>query len=453
MAGKILVVDDERSMCELLETYLALRDFVPRSVTSAEQAWRILQEEEFDVVLTDIKMPGTTGIQLCEQIAAQWPNIPVVVMTGFGSLETAIAAMRAGAYDFVTKPIELDLLALALTRAWKHHCLQEQVARLSAAVERSHGLGEIIGESPVMQRMFDQLTRVAESDASVLITGESGTGKELVARSLHRRSRRAAGPFIAVNCAALPESLLESELFGHVKGAFTDAKSARQGLFVQATGGTLFLDEVGEIPLTMQVKLLRALEERVIRPVGGNHETAFDVRVLSATNRDLEAAIEEHQFRDDLYYRLNVIQLELPPLRARGIDILLIAQAFLTKFAAQAGKAVVGINESAAEKLMAYTWPGNVRELRNVIERAVALTRYEKITVEDLPAKIIEHRSQQILIAGQDPAELVPLAEIERRYILHVLEACQDNKTNAARLLGLDRKTLYRKLKQYGVED
>jgi two-component system response regulator HydG len=301
--------------------------------------------------------------------------------------------------------------------------------------------------------LYDQLARIADSEASVLITGESGTGKELVAKALHRRSRRADKPFVAVNCAALPDTLLESELFGHAKGAFTDAQAARKGLFVQAEGGTLLFDEIGEMPLAMQAKLLRALEEGKVRPVGGETEVSFDARIIAATNRDLESAVEEGRFREDLFFRVNVIHIELPPLRSRGTDTLLLAQHFLEQFAARSGKEVVGLSKPVAERLLAYTWPGNVRELRNAVERAVALARYDKLAVEDLPEKIRDYQSSQVFVAGTDPAELVPLEEVERRYILHVLDSVDGNKTLAARTLGLDRKTLYRKLQQYGATD
>jgi two-component system response regulator HydG len=280
----------------------------------------------------------------------------------------------------------------------------------------------------------------------VLINGESGTGKELVARALHEKSRRASGPFVAVNCAAMPEALLESELFGHAKGAFTDAKAARSGLFVQAHGGTLFLDEVGEMPLGLQPKLLRALQERVMRPVGGDREVSFDVRLVAATNRDLEGMVEENRFREDLYYRLNVVQMELPPLRSRGGDILLLAQHFIEHFAARADKRVTGLHEAVAERLMSYSWPGNVRELRNCIERAVAVTGAERLTVEDLPEKIRAYRASHVVVASGDPSELTTLEEVERRYILRVMEEVKGNKSLAAQILGLDRKTLYRKL-------
>jgi two-component system response regulator HydG len=448
---RVLIVDDERSMCELIEVDLRMRDFAPVWFTAAEEAFDALCREDYDVVLTDLRMPGMDGIRFCSRIVANRPDVPVVVMTAFGSLETAIAAIRAGAYDFVTKPIEMELLALILRRAVEHRHLQEKIKFLSDTVERTARFEELLGESPGMQKLYDQLSRIADSEASVLIIGESGTGKELVARALHSRSRRRAKPFVAVNCAALPDALLESELFGHVKGAFTDARSDRKGLFVQAEGGTLLLDEIGEMPLPMQPKLLRALEENQVRPVGSEREVPFDARLLATTNRDLETAVEEGRFRQDLFFRINVIQFELPPLRSRGTDALLLSQHFIEAFAKRTGKNVVGMSESVAEKLLAYSWPGNVRELRNVIERAVALTRNDRLTVEDLPEKVRDYRSSQVFIGGHDPSDLVPLEEVERRYILHVLDSANGNRTLAARTLGLDRKTLYRKLSQYGV--
>jgi DNA-binding NtrC family response regulator len=448
---RVLIVDDERSMCELIEVDLRMRDFAPVWFTAADEAFDAICREEYDVVLTDLRMPGMDGIRFCSRIVANRPDVPVVVMTAFGSLETAIAAIRAGAYDFVTKPIEMELLALILRRAVEHRHLQEKIKFLSDTVERTARFEELLGESPGMEKLYDQLSRIADSEASVLIIGESGTGKELVARALHSRSRRRAKPLVAVNCAALPDALLESELFGHVKGAFTDARSDRKGLFVQAEGGTLLLDEIGEMPLSMQPKLLRALEENQVRPVGSEREVSFDARLLATTNRDLETAVEEGRFRQDLFFRINVIQLELLPLRSRGTDALLLSQHFIEAFAKRTGKNVVGMSESVAEKLLAYSWPGNVRELRNVIERAVALTRNDRLTVEDLPEKVRDYRSSQVFIGGHDPSDLVPLEEVQRRYILHVLDSANGNRTLAARTLGLDRKTLYRKLSQYGV--
>ena len=453
MSGRVLLVDDEKELCDLVATGLGKRglDIVTRS--SAEEAFELLLREEFDVVVTDLHMKGMGGLELCERVVSNRRDVPVVVITAFGSLESAVGAIRAGAYDYVTKPFELEALRLTLERALHHRALTVEVGRLRRVVAESRHFEEIIGTSAAMRQIYDLLDRVAETDASVLVTGESGTGKELVARAVHTRSRRKDGPFVAINCAAMPETLLESELFGHTKGAFTDAKAQRNGLFVQATGGTLFLDEVGELPLGLQPKLLRALQERKVRPVGSDAEISFDARVVTATNRDLETAVEERRFRDDLYYRINVVHVALPPLRARGSDLLLLAQHFLEHFSAVFAKAVSGLSPAVAEKLMAYAWPGNVRELANCMERAVALTRFQELVVEDLPEKIRDYRRSDLILTTGDPTDLVSLEEVERRYILRVLEALGGNKTLAAQTLKLDRKTLYRKLKAYGVVD
>lgn len=445
--GTVVIVDDERAMGELLVTDLRLRGYDPVAFTAAAPVLEYVKAHPVDVVLTDVRMPGTGGLELCAQLNAVQPQVPVIVMTAFGSMDTAVAALRSGAYDFLTKPIESDLLAAALERAIKHHRLEDTVRRLSETVDHNRHFGELLGDSPAMQAIYSQLAQLADTDTSVLVTGQSGTGKELIARSIHRRSRRASAPLVAVNCAALPEALLESELFGHTKGAFTDARGERKGLFLEANGGTLFLDEIGELPVTMQVKLLRVLEQRTVRPVGGDREIPIDVRLISATNRDLESAVDEHTFREDLFYRINVIQIELPPLKQRGTDILLIAQYYIQQFADRMQKPVKGLDSAVAERLLNYGWPGNVRELRNVMERAVALTRSDKILVTDLPKKVQESRDSLTMLAGEDPTELVPLEEIERRYIEHVLKATAGNQTQAARILGVDRKTLHRKLK------
>lgn len=446
-AGSILIVDDQQSMCEMLETDLRLRGHQTRWCLSADAALAIIREHDIDVVLTDVRMPGTSGLQLCEELHRTRPDLPVVVMTAFGSLETAVSAMRAGAYDFITKPVELDLLALTIDRAVERKQLGKQVKLLTEQQSPARPFGELLGDSPAMQRIYDQLPRLAASDASVLITGESGTGKELVARWIHDHSPRASQPYVAINCAAMSETLLESELFGHTRGAFTDARQDRKGLFLEAQGGTLLLDEIGDMPSAMQVKLLRALEENRLRPVGSDREIPFDVRVLAATHRDLETAVEDERFRADLFYRINVIQLHLPPLRARGTDVLELAKHFVNHFAAKAGRPIEGFDSAVAERLLAYSWPGNIRELRNVIERAVTLTRHNLLTVEDLPEKVRDHRSSTVYIGGDDPTDLVPMEEIERRYIAHVLKAVDNNQSQAARILGVDRKTLYRKLK------
>ena len=452
MNGRILIVDDDRSMCELLEVDLSRRGFAVACHGSAPEAFAALPREDWEVVLADLNMPGMNGIELGERIVANRADVPVVVMTAFGSLDTAIAALRAGAYDFVTKPFDLDILALALERAARHRALQEKVKALSKAVKPPQPFHELIGDSAPMRELYAKLLRIADTETMVLITGESGTGKEVVARALHDRSPRHNGPFVAINCSAVPETLLESELFGHKRGAFTDAKADRKGLFLQAEGGTLFLDEVGEMPLALQPKLLRALEQRRIRPLGSDAEQNFDARLLAATNRDLEAAVEDGRFREDLFYRLNIIPVEVPPLRARGTDILLLAQHFIEQFAARYGKRVAALSQQGAGKLLGYSWPGNVRELRNAIEHAVALTQYEKLAVEDLPEKIRSYQGSTLLLGGNNPHELLSLEEMERRYILHALQCVGGNRTHAARILGLNRKTLYRKLQQYGVE-
>ena len=445
----VLVVDDDTAFGETLAVGLRRRGCDVAVQTSSGGALDALSTADVDVIVTDIAMRGVTGLELCARVAATRPDIPVIVMTAFGSMEAAVAAIRAGAYDFIAKPVELDALAIAVDRAARHRALGVEVKRLRAEVEGRPESDEVVGQSPAMVAVYDLVERVADSDASVLVTGESGTGKELVARALHRRSRRRAAPFVAVNCAAMPEGLLESELFGHVRGAFTDAKSAKDGLFTQAHGGTIFLDEIGDMPMALQPKLLRALQERTIRPVGARAEVPVDVRVIAATNRDLEAAIEEGSFRGDLFYRINVVQIALPPLRARAGDILPLAQHFVRAYARRADKDVRGISRAAAERLLAYAWPGNVRELQNCVERAVALARFDHISVDDLPEKLRDQRGA-VIVATDDSTELVSMSEIERRYVLRVMEAVGGNKAAAARILGFDRKRLYRLLDRFG---
>lgn len=448
---RILVVEDDEDLRPLIALELKSGDCDVDTCASASEALTALESDRIEVVLTDVQMSGMSGLELCARIVASRPEIPVIVMTVSSRLETAISAIRAGAYDFITKPLNFDVLRIAVARAAQHRQLRAEVRLLRSVVAEGRKFDDLLGNSDAMRQLYPLLEQIANSDASLLITGESGTGKEVVARAVHRRSRRGAGPLISVNCAAIPESLLESELFGHEKGAFTDARSARAGLFVQADRGTLFLDEIGELPIGLQPKLLRALEERKVRPIGGTREVPFDARVIVATNRDLETAIEERTFREDLYYRINVLHVELPPLRARGRDVLLLAQHFIDRFALEVGKPVLGLSSAAAAKLLAYTWPGNVRELRNCMERVVALARREEVSVEDLPEKIREHRSSDFIVSTAEPAELLSMEEVERRYILRVLDALGGNKRQAAKVLGFDRRTLYRKLEKYGV--
>jgi two-component system response regulator AtoC len=451
--GRILFVDDDQVLCETIEVGLRRRGFGVTWRTSAVEALGALELETFDAVVTDLNLKGTSGIDLCSRVIEGRPDVPVIVLTAFGSLETAVQSIRVGAYDFISKPVEIEVLAIAIERAIRHKRLREEVKRLRDEAARGPlRAADLVGESEAMLRLHGLIDRVADSEASVLIMGESGTGKELVARALHARSRRARGPLIAINCAAVPEALLESQLFGHVRGAFTDARESRSGLFEQASGGTLFLDEIGDMPLALQPKLLRALQERVVRAVGGAKEVPVDVRIVAATNRDLEEAIDEKRFREDLYFRINVVQLETPPLRARGGDVLLLAQHFLSRFAERAGKNVVGIVPDAAERLISYVWPGNVRELQNCIERAVAMARYDHIAVDDLPERVRTYRRSHILVVSDDPSELVPMEVVERRYIERVLEAVQGNKSAAARILGYERKRLYRKIEKLGID-
>jgi two-component system response regulator HydG len=447
--ARVLVVDDDPSMTSLLRDQLARRDFEVLMAASVDEALECLASESFDVVVTDVRMKGASGIELCERVAADRPSVPVVVITAFGSLDTAVAAIRAGAHDFLAKPFEIEELVFRMQKALQHHRLAEEVKRLRDEAVQREPDDELLGDSREMDALRDLLARVARADAPVLITGETGCGKELVARWIHRHGARGKGPFVAVNCAALPEALLESELFGHARGAFTDAREARVGLFAQASGGTLFLDEIADIPTSLQPKLLRALQERRIRPLGASAEVPIDARILAATHGDLDAAVEDGRFREDLLFRIDVLRVEVPPLRARGGDVLRLAQHFSRECAARADKSVLGISRGAAEKLLAYPWPGNVRELQNCIERAVALTRHEEILVEDLPERIREHTRTHVLVASEDPSELVPLGVVEQRYVARVLEAVGGNRTLAARILGIDRKTLYRKLERW----
>ena len=448
---EVLVVDDERDTCELLEMALARQGMQVTTCTTAADALEKIASRDFDVVLTDLSMPETSGLEVCERVIALRPDVPVVLITGHATLETAMGAIRAGAYDFVTKPIESKTLGVVVSRAVQHRRLREQIKMLRAARDANQSL--IVGGSPAMRKVADLIDRVGDSDASVLIHGETGTGKELVARAVHNKSKRREGPFVAINCAAVPHSLLESELFGHARGAFTDAKATRMGLFQMANGGTLFLDEIGELPIDVQPKLLRALQERKVRPVGDNREIPYDARIVAATNRDLENEVREKRFREDLYYRINVVKVEVPPLRTRGSDTLHLAHHFLKQFAERSGKPTLELSERAAERLMAYEWPGNVRELENCIEHAVALARFDQVTVEDLPEKLRGYLAGSFVATANDPTEIVTMEELEKRYLLRVFKLVGNNKSRAAEVLGIDRRTMYRKLERYAALD
>lgn len=365
-------------------------------------------------------------------------------------MSTAISAIRAGAYDFITKPFDLELLEFTLKKAIRLRHLKEQVRVLGSGVGLGN-FGEIIGYSSSMQKLFNIVKQLANSDAPVLVSGESGVGKELVAKALHLNSKRKHNPFVAVNCAAIPDSLLESELFGYHKGSFTDAKTSHKGLIEQANKGTLFLDEIADLAIKLQPKLLRSLEEGKIRPLGSEREIDVDIRLVTATNKNLESEISVGRFREDLFFRINVVQLDIPPLRSRLSDLPELSQHFITRFNPENKKSVGGLSSHALEMLLNYNWPGNVRELRNVIERAVALTQTDKIIVEDLPHKIQSYQNDDLIFESGNPEALLTLEEFERRYIIHASKALRGNKTAISKTLGLDRKTLYRKLKKFNA--
>ncbi len=451
MTPRILLVDDDDAMCTMLKARLGPRGFDVTTRTNPVEALELVGREDFAAVVTDVNMKGGNGIDLCRSILDARPNAIVILITAFGTMESAIMAIRAGAYDFLPKPFEIEQLVLAIERGRTLANLKDEVQRLRRAALASTTFDDLVGASPKMLELYGLLDKVAASDAPVLITGESGTGKELVARAIHNRGPNAAAPFVAVNCAAMPEALLESELFGHVKGAFTDAKTSKTGLFVAARAGTIFLDEIGELPLGLQPKLLRVLQERVVRPLGGTSEVSFDARIVTATNRDLEAMVEERRFREDLFFRVNVLNVTLPPLRTRGTDVLLLAQHFLARIAARTHKGVVAISAQAAQKLCAYPWPGNVRELQNCLERAVALASFDTVAVDDLPEKVRGHQSSHFVVETDDLSSLVRLDEMERRYVTRVVDAVAGNKSAAARILGIERKTLYRMLERWGL--
>jgi DNA-binding NtrC family response regulator len=443
--NQILIVDDEPDMCALLSDVLKEEELMAETASSGEQALAKMGEQDFAVVITDLNMKGMPGMTLLKEIKRLHPDTNVIIMTAFGSIETAIEAMKQGAYDYVMKPVKSEEMALITQKAMREASLRREVVSLRRAVGKEYSFNQILGKSKPVQAIFELIRRITPSPSSVLITGESGTGKELVARAIHYNSPRAQGPFIPVNCAAIPENLLESEMFGHMKGSFTDAKADRKGLFEEAQGGTLFLDEISELPISLQAKLLRVLQEKEVRRVGGARSIPVDVRVIAATNLDLAGEVKAKRFREDLYYRLNVIEVHMPALRERPEDIPLLALHFTKKYAEPMNKPVAGLTEGALALLMDYAWPGNVRELENVIERGVTLTRGEKIGSEDLPQAVRGDSGDRHMI--EEAAEKTrTLAEVERAYILRVMEKTAGNKYQAAQVLGIDRKTLYRKL-------
>src|SRR6476646_1206627 len=444
-SGQILVVDDELEMRALVKDVLEEKGHCVTIAESGRDALQRLSEGEYAVVLTDLRMQGMQGLELLSSIKETYPDINVILMTAFGSVETAIEAMKQGAYDYLIKPVKNDELIRVTARAVREVRLRREVQRLRREVLKTYSFHQILGKSKPMQVVFDLIRRVADSPTNVLITGESGTGKELVAKALRYNSYRRDAPFVPVNCAAIPEALLESELFGHMKGSFTDAKADKRGLFEEAHGGTLFLDEISEMPFMLQAKLLRAIQEREIRRVGATRPLSVDVRIIAATNLNLVDEVKRKRFREDLYYRLNVIEIRLPPLRDRKEDIPLLVEAFFRRCRESGRKAVTGLTESALALLIDYPWPGNVRELEHVVERAVTLARDVQIGPEDLPPAIQGARGDRRVI-DEAAERTLPLSEVEKEYILRILDKMGGNKYQTAQVLGIDRKTLYRKL-------
>jgi len=448
-SGRVLVVDDEANARSALAELLREEGYSVETAADGFKALPKLDEFAPDAIVTDLKMPGLDGLGLMRKALEQDPERAVIMMTAFGAVDTAVAAMRAGATDYLTKPINFDELLLVVERAIERRRLKQEAAELRQRLSDRHRLPNIIGSSPAMQSVFDTVLQVAPSRASVLITGESGTGKELIAAALHEHSPRAGKPFVKLHCAALSETLLESELFGHERGAFTGAVTRRDGRFQQADRGTLFLDEIGEISPSVQVKLLRFLQEHEFERVGANQTTKVDVRVVAATNRNLRERVKQGLFREDLYYRLNVVAIEMPPLRQRSSDIGLLAHHFLTRYAKENAKNVTGFADGAMEKLLRYPWPGNVRELENAIERAVVICRGELIRPEDLAVTTPEQNDPAKSMSDFPPVPGASLAAIERFAILRTLEHVGGSTSRAADILGISPRKIQYKLQAY----
>ncbi|MCK9229523.1 MAG: sigma-54 dependent transcriptional regulator [Syntrophales bacterium] len=442
----ILVVDDDRAHRTMLKTLLSRWGYTVEDADDGDVAISLVRERPWDLILMDVRMARLSGLEALPEIRSVNPSIPVIIMTAYSSVESAVDALKKGAYDYLTKPLDFDELRIVMERATEHRRLKEENTLLRQTLGAHFDSGSIVGRSALMKELLDTVSQVAPSDATVLITGESGTGKELVAGAIHFNSRRREGPFVKINCGALTETLLESELFGHEKGAFTGADRRKEGTFRHADGGSLFLDEVSDMTQAMQVKLLRVLQEREIVRVGGNEPVPVDVRIIAATNRDPRREVERGRLREDLFFRLNVIQITVPGLRDRREDIPLLAQRFLDDFAEKNRRPIKGFTPRAMDQLVKHSWPGNVRELMNVIERAVVLSRKDFIDTEDLSLLSCADR-----IVSSDSTPPVSLEELERRAILETLDAAGGNKSETARRLGITRRTLHKKLKKYGA--
>ncbi|HJR76591.1 MAG TPA: sigma-54 dependent transcriptional regulator [Nitrospiraceae bacterium] len=441
---RILVVDDDEGLLHLLRMRLSAMGFVVTPCTTGQDALDAAKREVFDVAITDLRLRGEDGLNLTEELLRNQPGLPVIILTAHGSIPNAVEAMQRGAFGYLTKPFDDRELKATIDKGLAQQRMSREIQRLKSLVKELYGLENVIARSSAMQRLFQKIAQVADSDATILLCGETGTGKEVLARVIHTNSRRAKNPFVALNCAAIPEALFESELFGHVRGAFTSAVASKRGFFQSASGGTLFLDEIGEMPLSMQVKLLRAVQEREIREVGADYVTKVDVRIIAATNKDLSEAVKAGTFRHDLYYRISVVPLTIPPLRERKDDIPLLGQHFLKQCAKRANKDVRGFTAAAMHRLMVYPWPGNVRELENAIEKAVVMSRQDMISPDLLPS-----------IGVAPDMAMKPLTEakeeFERTYLRNVLQMTGGNISRAAQFAGRYRADFYKMLKKYGL--
>lgn len=449
MKFTLLIIDDEKNIRDGLAANFELEDYNVKTASSGEEGIELISKGDIDLVITDLRMPGISGEEVLKHVATVTPGIPVIILTGHGSIDAAVDAMRHGAYDFLTKPLNLDQLEMIVKRALESRELKLEHQDLKKSVDEKNAFKDMIGKSPAMQKIQEIIKKAADSKASVLITGESGVGKEVVARAIHELSSRHGKTMIDVHCAALSETLLESELFGHEKGAFTGADHLQKGRFERAHGSTIFLDEIGEINQSTQIKILRVLAERKFERVGGEQTIAVDVRVVAATNRNLENEIKEGKFREDLFYRLNVIHIHVPPLRERKSDLPLLMASFLSRFNEENGKSIKGFDNKSKAAMNSYDWPGNIRELRNCVESAVVMCSGDEITIDDLPVNIASSSSENAISVPFG----ISLNDAERIVIEQNLAAQKNNKTKTAEILGIGRKTLQRKLAEWGIED
>jgi DNA-binding NtrC family response regulator len=458
MSHNVLVVDDEPKLCDLLASALSQGEIQVFTAGNGLHALAVLEREEIDLVISDWRMPGMDGPQLLAEIKLRYPGLPVIVMTAYSTVKNAVQSMRNGAFDYISKPFDIDELDITVNKALQFRDILRDNERLRAELDHHQQIDSMVGESPAFRRVLQAVDSVRDSSATILLTGESGTGKEMIARAIHKHGNRAGKPFVAVNCAAIPEGLLESEMFGHRKGAFTGAVSDRVGRFMQADKGTLFLDEVGDMPLALQAKILRALQERVIEPVGDPRERKVDVRVIAATNKNLLEAVANKEFREDLYYRLNVFPIPLPPLRERSEDIAPLARHFSHVLGATAGKRISGFSADALQAMANYPWPGNIRELQNCVERATIVASSNTIEENDLPAYLfgsrpIESNTGQFLTEGVGiPDNLdAALANVEKAYILAALQETNGVQAAAAQLIGISERSLWYRLKKLEI--